>query len=193
MRELCYLVHVTSRHLALGAASLLVLGLGVYLFFEVRAAPPVAVAIAEPPKPARSAEAPPEAHEATAEAHTEARPARRSKRNPGEGAAGNRLTVTDAPSGGAELARPEDTQKLSAIMDEANKAYDRGDIDEARAIANKALAASPGNTRMLRVLVSSACIAGDNAEAQQAYALLPPGDRAQMQTRCARYGVTFTD
>lgn len=83
--------------------------------------------------------------------------------------------------------------KLEAVMSEANKAYDRGDFDEAKTIATKVLAQAPGNVRMLRILVSSDCIMGDQLEAQKHYVLLPPGDRAQMRTRCARYGVTFTE
>src|SRR5690606_12079360 len=39
--------------------------------------------------------------------------------------------------------------KIDAIMNEANKAYDRGDLDEAKAIARKVLATSPNNVRML--------------------------------------------
>jgi hypothetical protein len=83
--------------------------------------------------------------------------------------------------------------KLDAVMSEANKAYDRGDFDEAKQIAEKVLAKNPGNPRMLRILVSSECIAGDQAVAQKYFAQLPAGDRAQMRTRCDRYGVTLKD
>jgi len=76
-------------------------------------------------------------------------------------------------------------------MDEANKAYDRGDLDEAKAIAQKVLVASPDNVRMLRIVVSATCISGDTAEAQKAYVLLPKSDREQMKTRCGRYGVNL--
>jgi hypothetical protein len=78
-------------------------------------------------------------------------------------------------------------------MDEANKAYDRGDFDEARTIAGRVLAGQPGNVRMLRVVVSSACIDGDAATAQNHFARLPPADQAQMRTRCARYGISFPE
>jgi len=83
--------------------------------------------------------------------------------------------------------------KMEAIMGEANRAYDHGDFDDAKAIALKVLDKQPGNTRMIRIVVSSECIAGDAAEAQKYFAQLPAGDRAQMRTRCDRYGVTLKD
>ena len=83
--------------------------------------------------------------------------------------------------------------KLDAIMGEANRAYDHGDFDEAKQIAVKVLEKSPGNVRMIRIIVSSECIAGDAAEAQKYFAKLPVEDRAQMRTRCDRYGVTLKD
>jgi predicted Zn-dependent protease len=99
--------------------------------------------------------------------------------------------AAEAPA--AEAQAPEEPHKLDALMAEANKTYDRGDLDEAKAIAQKVLAQTPNNVRMLRIVVSASCISGDNAEAQKAYLLLPKPDREQMKTRCARYGVTFTD
>jgi hypothetical protein len=83
--------------------------------------------------------------------------------------------------------------KFEAVMMEASKAYDRGDIDEAREIAKKVLADSPGNIRMLRILVSTSCMDSDAAAAKLYYASLPAVDQAQMRTRCERYGVTFGD
>jgi hypothetical protein len=102
-------------------------------------------------------------------------------------------------AGFRERPRPEGTppdkqpNKLDDVMDEANKAYDRGDLDEAKGIAQRVLATSPNNVRMLRLVVSASCIAGDSGDAQKAYLLLPKFDREQMKTRCARYGVTFED
>jgi hypothetical protein len=83
--------------------------------------------------------------------------------------------------------------KLDAIMGEANRAYDHGEFEEAKQIAVKVLEKAPGNVRMLRVIVSSECIAGDSAEAQKYFTQLPVADRAQMRTRCDRYGVTLKD
>lgn len=83
--------------------------------------------------------------------------------------------------------------KLETSMTEANKAYDRGDLDEARQLAQKILMRQPGNERMLRIMVSSSCMDGDAADAQKYYNQLPPHDRSAMKTRCERYGITFTD
>ena len=83
--------------------------------------------------------------------------------------------------------------KMEAVMAEANRAYDHGDFDDAKAIAQKVLTKEPTNVRMLRIVVSSECIAGDAAEAQKYFAQLPASDRAQMRTRCDRYGVTLKD
>ncbi|HEY6180178.1 MAG TPA: hypothetical protein VIX73_37310, partial [Kofleriaceae bacterium] len=96
--------------------------------------------------------------------------------------------ASDSPAAPVEdLAGP----KLDAVMDEANKAYDRGDYDDAKTIASRVLARQPTNVRMLRILVSASCIDGDSAAAQASFAKLPSGDQAQMRTRCARYGVAF--
>jgi hypothetical protein len=90
-----------------------------------------------------------------------------------------------------ELARPN--PRLDAVMSEANKAYDHGEFDDAKVIALKVLAKDPTSIRMMRIVVSAACIDGDAAEAQKHYANLPVGDREQMKVRCARYGITFSD
>jgi hypothetical protein len=81
--------------------------------------------------------------------------------------------------------------RFQMIMAEANKAYDRQDFDEARAIATKVLQKDPTNTRMLRIMVSSHCIEGDSVAAQTYYEKLPEFDKQQMAKRCATYGVTF--
>lgn len=78
-------------------------------------------------------------------------------------------------------------------MDEANKAYDRGDYEDAKQVAGRVLAQDPSNVRMLRILVSASCIDGDSSGAMSYYARLPAGDQEQMRTRCARYGVSFGD
>ncbi len=78
-------------------------------------------------------------------------------------------------------------------MDQANKAYDRQDYEEAKSIAGNVLAKVPTNSRMLRIMVSSACLEGDQALAQQYYVQLPKADRLQMKQRCDRAGITFTE
>lgn len=83
--------------------------------------------------------------------------------------------------------------RLSAIMDQANKAYDRQDYEEAKAIALKVIAKSPKNVRMMRIMLSSACNEGDQPLAQEWYAQLPKPDRLQLSKsqRCA--GIAFTE
>jgi hypothetical protein len=188
---------VGVRHAVLSIGAVLVLGLGVYLFVEVRsqAEPPAmgprdtltALATGAPsPQPARPVVAPPVAP------HEVAVPRRSAPLSPVPPAA--------APPGPAPLASEPAQQepelvgpKLDAVMDEANKAYDRGDFDEAKTIAARLLARYPSNVRMLRIMVSASCIDGDAQAAQAHYARLPAPDQAQMRTRCARYGVSFPD
>jgi hypothetical protein len=197
---------VPVRHVALAAGAVLVLGLGVYLFLEVRSRPAaaqVATGRAAPPRdPERpAAPSPTEAGggrlAGSPRAAEEPAPA-----GPAADGAAERPGPTSRAavmSGFRERPRPEGTppdkqpHKLDEVMDEANKAYDRGELDEAKAIAQRVLATSPNNVRMLRIVVTASCIAGDTADAQKAYLLLPKFDRGQMKTRCERYGVTFED
>jgi hypothetical protein len=101
--------------------------------------------------------------------------------------------VPAAPAPAPDPDVPLTGSKLDAAMDEANKAYDRGDFEDAKTIAGRLLSRLPTNVRMLRIMVSASCIDGDNAVAQAHYAKLPPGDQEQMKVRCARYGITFPD
>ena len=184
---------MTAR-LALGIAAVAVLATLVYLFVEVRSAPadvtaPRTAEQARPaPRPVPSiapAPAPPPVPAAPAPAPSGAPPANSWINRP-------LISVPAAAAGSAsddERANP----KLDAVMDQANKAYDRQDFDEARTLAGKVLATQPNNVRMLRIMVSSACIDGDSVTAQKYYASLPKFDRDQMKTRCDRYGVSFTD
>jgi hypothetical protein len=175
---------VALRYGLLAAGAVLVLGLGVYLFFEVRARPAAAQAR---PRAAPALEA--KAKAPAIDAEEDAAPPA------GARAIASRLREppsADEPRQDGEPP-PLPQQKLDAIMNEANKAYDRGDLDEAKSIARRVLAITPTSVRMLRIVVSASCISGDVAEAQAAYVQLPNFDRDQMKTRCGRYGVSFTD
>lgn len=188
---------VSPRYLALTAGAVLVLGMGVYLFFEVRSQPAQAGA-PERGAAARAGKEPAgraTSAEEDAAAASAGRPAQESaaageETGPVRTGKPIRREPPRGPDGEAQDPAP---QKLDAIMAEANKAYDRGDLDDAKAIARRVLETSPNNVRMLRIVVSAACIAGDLAEAQAAYNQLPQPDREQMKTRCARYGATFTE
>ncbi len=190
------MVNVTLRHALLPIGAVLLLAVGVYLFHEVNSQP--AVAQVDPTVHAAHS-APPPAHvESTAAPSTPA----------------PQPTTVVAPTASQQVKDPASTppqpqldpqeahftppltsdtpnQKTEAIMDEANKAYDHGDMDEAKTIAQKVLAKFPTNIRMLRIMVSASCIDGDTPLAQASFAKLPAADQQQMRIRCARYGVTF--
>ena len=98
-----------------------------------------------------------------------------------------------APAPAAREPSEAERQKLELLMDEVSRAYDQGDFELAKARALEALAHAPTNVRMLRIVVSASCLLGDPVEAKQAYQQLPARDRADMERRCARYGITFAD
>ena len=189
---------MTPRHIALAVGSLVVLVTGLYLFVEVRSAPaqppsapttsPRAVTPTPPPvvaandKPAPPPPPPPVIEPADPPPATDDTPA------PDTKVIHPQINNPFRPKLGGAI-----NGKLEVAMNEANKAYDRGDFDEARQLAQKILARQPTNERMLRIMVSSACMDGDAADAQKYYNQLPQQDRAAMKTRCDRYGVTFTD
>jgi len=189
---------VSPRYVALVVAAVLVMGLGVYLFVEVRAAPAPVTASAgrtPPPPPAPREEAPAPALDepklpspTVGKPFTATRPLADIRVN---GERQIRLGTTDLTQAPGD--EPKANPRLDAIMDEANKAYDRSEFDDAKAIAGKVLTKQPGNIRMLRIMVSSSCIDGDVAVAQKYYPQLPKFDREQMKARCDRYGVTLTD
>jgi hypothetical protein len=181
---------VTGRHVVLPIGAVLVLGLGVYLFVEVRAEP-VAPPIAAPPRPPPPRDEP-EVAQGEPPATAPPRSSDRPVRTPPPIAApplprGPELTA--APGLDAGLEGP----KLDAVMAEANKAYDRGDFEEAKTIAARLLARQPANVRMLRIMVSASCLDGDTAAAQASFVKLPPADQEQMRVRCSRYGIALTD
>lgn len=177
---------------------MLVLGLGVYLFVEVRAqsVPPPQVDRAPRPAPVvphatPTAPAPieptaPDRPVSTAKLVLPHPPSAPADAAPGPAPA---LATGAAPEADPALAGA----KLDAVMAEANKAYDRGDYDEAKQLAVRLLAQLPTNVRMMRIMVSASCIDGDSAVALTYYPKLPPVDQEQMKVRCARYGIVFPD
>ena len=187
-----YGVAVTVRHAVLPVGALLVLGLGVYLLIEVRAQPaPTVVARARPAAPAAEPAATNSADPAVQPvASPHGVPAAPRPAAPVRPVADPSPAPRDVPvAQDGPLIGP----KLDAVMDEANKAYDRGDYEDAKQIAGRVLAQNPSNVRMLRVMVSAACIEGDSVVAQAAFTRLPAHDQEQMRVRCARYGVAFAE
>jgi hypothetical protein len=169
--------------------------MGVYLFIEVRSgsaqADVASVPASEPPPPPTPAAPGPKEVAAVARPAPMTAPGKRtdSPSTPGPAPALEGTHEDDTPSAAMGSANP----KLDAIMDQASKAYDHQDYDEAKMIAGKVLAKMPNNVRMLRIMVSSSCIDGDVAIATKYYPSLPKFDRDQMKVRCDRYGVTLTD
>jgi len=181
-----------------------VLGLGVYLFVEVRAQPAAAFDRASRPSRPETLVVPQTAaHPTGSTGSTASAPvAARSTSTASAASTVSTLARAARPSeppaaaAGATGSAPEDLApgpKLDAVMGEANKAYDSSYYDEAKAIAARVLARYPTNVRMLRIMVSASCIDGDGAAAQAYYAKLPPSDQDQMKVRCGRYGIAFGD
>lgn len=188
-RTIWYGTGVRPPHLMMAVASAAVLALGVYLFVEVRSAPAAAqVEVAS---------------RASAPAHKDPEPAKDDASPPAATPPVVRARDRHDPVPPPEEAPPavtavrEKDQKADpnndALMDEANKAYDKQEFDEARGIAQRVLTKEPDNIRMLRIMVSAACVETDVNEAAKWLAKLPSGDQAAMKTRCKRYGVTFPD
>ncbi len=183
------------RHAMLAVAAVLVMGMCVYLFLEVRKPALAQVASKDKDKADKDQ---PESDDRDDASHTDEATLRSGKRVAGAMGvrSGSKETAT-TPSSTTPPPEPEPSKlegpKLDAIMAEANKAYDKMDLDEARTIAQKVLKVQPTNARMLRIMTSSHCIEADSAEAQKYYNLLPGPDREQMKTRCSRYGITFSE
>jgi type IV secretory pathway VirB10-like protein len=179
---------VTVRGALLPIGAVLVLGVCVYLFLAVRSVTaPSAASGGDRPRPARAAPA--------VEARVQQPTAPPNAPTPAAPRPAPRAEVAPPPPRDPPPVAQESltSSKLEAAMDDANKAYDRGDYEDARQVAGRVLAQDPSNVRMLRVMVSASCIDGDGSVALSYYARLPPVDQEQMRTRCARYGVSFGD
>jgi len=83
---------------------------------------------------------------------------------------------------------------LDEVMDETNSLYDKADYEGALAAALEVLERDPGNVRMLRVVVSSGCILGENQVAEAHYSQLTAfRDRLHMRVRCKRFGLELPE
>lgn len=175
------------RHLPLVVLGVAVLVAGVYLFFEVRSAPvATSTPIADLAPPPSTASGRGEDRVGTEVAPQIA--ARDVTPRVPEQAPSLPSTAPGEEQNG-DRANPS----IDAIMDRANKAYDRADFEDAKALASDVLSKLPTSIRMMRIMVSASCIEGDVAVAQKWFDKLPQFDRDQMKIRCDRYGVTFHD
>jgi predicted Zn-dependent protease len=84
--------------------------------------------------------------------------------------------------------KPRDTG-VGGKMDEANSLYDKNDWEGAQEKAIEILSESPKNTRMMRIVVSTACKMGQEDVASEWFPKLPAKDQKVMATRCARYEI----
>lgn len=185
---------MSAKNALLAAAAVAVLGMGVYLFIQVRATPAQAGAThsgSKTPsqKPARENTV--AAVDTKEPAQPPAPPVPGSTRTTWERTPSGNSPATEG--GGSQQDDRKVDLKVDNLMELANKAYDSQDFDQAIAIAGKILTKEPNNVRMLRVMVSANCIQGDSVIAQQHYEKLPQFDREQMKQRCDRYGVIFKD
>jgi hypothetical protein len=184
---------VSPKNLVLVAAAVAVMAMGVYLFIQVKATPAQAhSSTTTTARPSPVAERTPDRVNEPAPAPTPSvatpAPSPGTAGRPNAVRVGNDIAAQAAPSDD-ERANP----RLDSMMELASKAYDSQEFDQATAIAGKVLSKDPTNVKMLRIMVSANCIAGDSGLAQQYFDKLPKFDRDQMKARCDRYGVTFKD
>ena len=182
---------VSARHVVLGLIAAAVLIAGVYLFIEVRSTSP-AIAAAPPSHAPELTQASDEPHPAGFD-HRGTAPIVRADHgtavtSPPPSIASDEQSSDDTA---AELDKPN--PKIDAIMDQANKHYDKGEWEDAKLIAAKVLTKQPNNVRMMRIMVSASCVDGDVGVAQKWFDQLPKSDREQMKVRCDKYAVTFKE
>jgi hypothetical protein len=182
---------VSPKHLVLVAAAVAVMAMAVYLFIQVRATPAQAH-VAETQTTARPS---PVGERSPEERDQPSIPPPAAQRTPTPAPAVPRpVTVGTSTAAAAPTDEQRANPRMDSIMELANKAYDSQDFEQAIAIAGKVLSKDPTNVRMLRIMVSANCIAGDASLAQSHYLKLPAGtDREQMKARCERYQVTLKD
>ncbi|HPH68741.1 MAG TPA: hypothetical protein PLF40_23465 [Kofleriaceae bacterium] len=188
-----------NRTLVIGATfSAAILGAGVYLLLQVSAAPAQPEISLPANKPHTSAAPTTPSPTTIASGDTTRMPIARPTPVTAGGPTVPEATYEEPDDKPAiDVLRLPDTDPrltATAAFDEANRAYDRGDFDTARAMANKLLTKNPGNVRLMRIVVSSGCMTGDTSEQIAAtYRQLPAADREQMKVRCERYNVRFSD
>jgi hypothetical protein len=186
----CYHRIVPVRAAALVGTAVVLFGLLVYLHVAVHASSPVSVGQSGPPTAAAPIEEPPAAQASDRDPRAESmQTGARAIERTAPVVAARRTEPQPVPT---DLATDPNLETATA-MDEVNRLYDRSDYDGAQQGALRVLERMPGNVRMLRVVVSSACMMGEPDKAQKYWLELPAHDRAQMTTRCARFGVAFKE
>jgi hypothetical protein len=184
---------VRGRTIALGGLAIAILVALIALAIAVRRPPPLELPEdrlqeARRAHEQRRSSAPPPAAPASAPGEPPAVPLA-----PGPAGAPGALPAASAhthghtdPDPAAPTAPPAD---LNARMDEANRFYDQRMYEEAQEAAQVILNEHPGNVRMLRIVVSTACIMGDVDKARRYNEILPAADQEQMRARCSKFGL----
>jgi hypothetical protein len=185
---------VSARHVVLGLIAAAVLIAGVYLFIQVRSTSP-AIAAVPPSHAPETTQASDDPHPAAFDRHGPAPIVRADHVGTGASSAPPPPSIAsdDESSDDAAAALDKPNPKIDAIMDQANKHYDKGEWEDAKLIAAKVLTKQPTNIRMMRIMVSASCVDGDVGVAQKWFDQLPKSDREQMKVRCDKYAVTFKE
>ncbi len=84
---------------------------------------------------------------------------------------------------------PDEGEGFEKAMAAAESAFQTGDHEAARVAAHLVLHDHPGEPRMLRVVVISACALTQEKEARQYYPQLPAGERSTVAARCRQHGI----
>ncbi|HET9988708.1 MAG TPA: hypothetical protein VFQ65_09310 [Kofleriaceae bacterium] len=181
---------MSVRHLVLGLIAAAVLIAGVYLFIEVRSTSP-AIAAAPPSHPNDPGSDEP--HPTTSDRVGTPPVVRPADHVAGTAVPPPSVASDEESSDETAAALDKPNPKIDAIMDQANKHYDKGEWEDAKLIAAKVLTKQPTNIRMMRIMVSASCVDGDTVVAQKWFDQLPKADREQMKVRCDKYAVTFKE
>jgi hypothetical protein len=203
----CYSRVVSARSIILSIAALGVLGMGIYLYLQVRAdpiesAPPSTVVVAPRGVPIDRISTP---VAASLPAPTLAVPAVPAQPVVPSGQDGSAVAVGSANSAPpvvpamamrALTARPNgivlhpmlghvvSNANPDQMLDQADKAVAAGDLAGAQKIAVAVIGQVPGNVRALTLLATTACAQADQAAAQRAYAQLPSDARSAVKAGC---------
>ncbi|MEZ4368384.1 MAG: hypothetical protein R2939_19205 [Kofleriaceae bacterium] len=191
---------MSFRSAALVAGGGLVLASLIYLAVAVRGGP-AAASIEAPSSPSSPSLPRATAPRAPAEVGAEHSPASEASGSGRGGRAGRgsmggmggrnrpgRAPTSDGTDEGPRTTGGDPTGELTA---EASRRYDSQDYEGALQLSRELLETNPTSIRLLRIAVSSACVLGEPEQARAHAARLQGKDRADMEKRCERYGVSL--
>jgi hypothetical protein len=187
----------------LGYGGLVVAGLVVYLFIEVRAEPSVEVdearlarARSEAASRARSARPTP-SPSTGGSISSNARVVRPGEKQDSPAPQPRQPPVAVAGmTANLDTSIPDlaDAKTFTDKVKVARRLYGRRRYEQAFELAVQLLEEEPNNRRVLRVVIASACIMANPTDAEKYYQRLKMArDRKQMQRRCNAYGVEIPE